>query len=109
MNINDTLDEREKSHGSYAEHAEITQALKWQMRQSKGWIKLDAEQMESLDMFAHKIGRILAGNPNFVDTWRDIAGYSTLICNSLMKKNGASDVRLVKRSVSNGEMVDEGK
>ena len=30
-------------------------------------------------MIAHKIGRILAGNPDFKDHWDDIAGYAVLI------------------------------
>ena len=34
---------------------------------------------EALDMIAHKIGRICAGNPNFKDHWADIAGYAQLV------------------------------
>jgi hypothetical protein len=40
-------------------------------------------QRESLDMIAHKIARILNGNPNVHDHWHDIAGYATLVANDL--------------------------
>jgi hypothetical protein len=39
---------------------------------------LKPEHAESLEMIAHKIGRILAGNENFHDHWDDIAGYAKL-------------------------------
>lgn len=44
----------------------------------------DAEMAElwahvaRLEMIAHKVGRILAGNPHFEDHWADIAGYARL-------------------------------
>lgn len=31
------------------------------------------------EMIAHKIARILNGDPNYADNWHDIAGYATLI------------------------------
>lgn len=39
--------------------------------------------MEAIEMIFHKIGRIGAGNPNFVDHWEDIAGYATLVAQRL--------------------------
>ena len=81
-NINDVLAARGKTHGDYGDHARITQALKMQMRTSmpdgEGWHKLTVAQRETLDMIAHKIGRILAGDPDFRDHWVDIAGYAQL-------------------------------
>lgn len=46
--------------------------------------KLNPMQSESLDMIAHKIGRIIAGDPNVEDHWRDIAGYATLVADRLV-------------------------
>lgn len=83
MSIDDTLIEREKTHGSFADHAAITQAIKLVMHDPEYWSKLNDEQKEALDMIAHKIGRIMAGNPNTHDHWYDIAGYSTLVANAL--------------------------
>ena len=72
------LDERGKTHGSFETHARIAQSLKNVMRVEPGYAKLNAEQMEAVEMIAHKIGRIIAGNPSFNDHWDDIAGYAKL-------------------------------
>lgn len=77
--IDSLLIERGKTHGDYAEHAGITQALKAVMHNTPGWAKLNDMQRETLDMNAHKVGRILAGNANFPDHWDDIAGYARLV------------------------------
>lgn len=71
------LQERAKTHGDYKAHAYITQELKRVMAEA-GSERLDVCQKESLDMIAHKIGRILAGDPNHADHWDDIAGYAKL-------------------------------
>jgi hypothetical protein len=34
-------------------------------------------------MIAHKLGRIVNGDPNYVDSWVDIAGYATLVAKRL--------------------------
>lgn len=36
-------------------------------------------------MIAHKIGRILNGDPNYADSWIDIAGYAKLVADRLEK------------------------
>lgn len=73
------LIERGKTHGDFTEHAQITQNMKACMRQYEGWSRLTPSQMEALEMIIHKIGRILAGNPNYADHWDDIAGYAKLV------------------------------
>jgi hypothetical protein len=79
------LDERGKTHGNYMVHAEITQDLKSTMRHhiSDLTVGLDDDMQETLDMIAHKIGRIIAGNPKVIDHWADIAGYAQLVANRL--------------------------
>ena len=77
--IDDLLRERAKTHGDFTEHAEITQSLKDIMHVSQNWDRLTNIQKEALEMTAHKIGRILAGDPDVVDHWADIAGYSELV------------------------------
>jgi hypothetical protein len=47
------------------------------------------DQREALDMIAHKIGRILNGDPDYSDSWRDIAGYATLVADRLDGKDEA--------------------
>lgn len=73
------LEERAKTHGEYANHAECTQALKKLMASYFNWPKLSDCQKETLEMIAHKIGRILTGNPDINDHWDDIAGYAKLV------------------------------
>ncbi len=70
--------ERGKTHGEFNDHANITQLLKAVMHGTDNWSRLSPAQKESLEMIAHKIGRILAGDPNFRDHWDDIAGYAVL-------------------------------
>lgn len=85
MNINETLEQRAKTHGNFETHAKISQALKEVMILSDGFEHLSVTQAESLEMIAHKIARILNGNPNTHDHWHDIAGYATLVANELEK------------------------
>lgn len=47
---------------------------------------LDLDQAEALDMIMNKIGRIVNGNSNNVDSWQDIAGYAQLIVERLKKE-----------------------
>ncbi len=78
-----TLAERGSRYGVFTEHARITQTLKAMMRNSPRWAQLRADQEEALEMIAHKIGRILNGDPNYADSWVDIAGYAKLVADRL--------------------------
>lgn len=82
MTVAKTLKQREKTHGNFITHALISQRLKEVMREY-GLNELDCDQTEALEMIAHKIARILNGDPNWKDHWVDVAGYSTLIANRL--------------------------
>lgn len=77
------LIERSATHGDFSVHAAATCALKDIMATFDNWQRLDVTQREALDMIAHKIGRILAGDPNFKDHWDDIAGYARLVAQRL--------------------------
>lgn len=77
------LNERGRTHGDYSEHALITQDLKRVMQQTTKYWELQPTQRETLEMIAHKIGRVLAGDPNFRDHWDDIAGYARLVAERL--------------------------
>lgn len=77
--INDTLNDREQTHGSYVQVANLTQALLMSMSYSKNWEELFPIQKEALHMIAVKIARILEGNADEVDHWHDVSGYSALV------------------------------
>lgn len=85
MSIENTLDERQKTHGEFKEQASISQALRDIVRAQDNYGKLEDYQREALDMIMHKVARILNGNPNFSDHWHDIAGYATLVEKELSK------------------------
>lgn len=82
MTVKKILAQRQKTHGKFTTHAQISQDLKNVMREH-GMNELDAYQIEALEMIAHKIARILNGNPNFNDHWIDAAGYATLVADEL--------------------------
>lgn len=77
------ITERGSRYGKFKDGAEIMQELKDVMREVDGWHNLTPSQREALDMIQHKIGRILNGDPTYDDSWKDIAGYATLIVNEL--------------------------
>ena len=77
------ITERGSRYGKFKDGAEIMQKLKDVMREVDGWHNLTPSQREALDMIQHKIGRILNGDPTYDDSWKDIAGYATLIVNEL--------------------------
>ena len=80
-----TLAERGKRYGVFKNHAQVTQDLKVVIENSlkaKG-ARLDADQKEAIDMICHKIGRIVNGDPNYADSWIDIAGYAQLVADRL--------------------------
>lgn len=78
MNSEELLLERSKTHGDFIQNSAVAQDLKRIMRRQPNWDLLNASQAEALDMIAHKIGRILAGDPKFQDHWDDLAGYAKL-------------------------------
>jgi len=86
--IDAILNERGSRYGSFVGHAEITQSFKrtaYEFAERVG-NKFAADQIEALDMIFHKLGRILNGDPNYADSWLDIAGYAKLVSDRLEGK-----------------------
>lgn len=87
------LADRRQRYGSFEGHAAISQAL--QKVVYKGFAKrgdgktaqdMTDAQREALFMILHKVARIVNGDFNYDDSWRDIAGYATLVTNLLDKE-----------------------
>jgi hypothetical protein len=95
-NVDATLTERGKRYGEFKQHAEITQSIKEPMWRTPGWDRLNASQKEALEMVAHKIGRILNGDPNYADSWHDIAGYVRLVEQELEQEKEPVEVSPTK-------------
>ena len=101
--IGDILEERGKRYGKFTGHAMITQLLKLIARgewdachgllgdaktpsghaMQQKWHSLAPDQREALEMVFHKVGRILNGDPDYADSWADIAGYAKLVADRL--------------------------
>ena len=84
--VDATLTERGSRYGKFKDHAEITQKLKNQIADFRFIHKkppLSPDQQEALEMICHKIGRIVNGDPNYADSWIDIAGYAKLVADRL--------------------------
>lgn len=83
MQVDEIIAERQKTHGDFADHAAVAYAIKDAMCSLGNIDKLSVVQREALDMIAHKIGRIIAGNADTADHWDDIAGYARLVSQRL--------------------------
>ena len=83
---NGILEERAKTHGKFEDVASASQELKRTL-QNRAKRKLNTSQIEALENIAQKMARIVCGNPNEPDHWRDIAGYATLIVNDMEAKS----------------------
>jgi hypothetical protein len=82
-NVRTILELRQQRYGSFYANADTAQLLKQAMKSLDGWEKLQVDQCEALEMIAHKIARILNGDPNYEDSWIDIAGYAKLVADRL--------------------------
>lgn len=90
-NVDKTLAERGSRYGSFDDNAGYAQAIKDVFRSSKTWEQMTPAQREGLDFIASKMGRILSGDPNYSDSWHDIAGFATLVENSIAEKERERD------------------
>lgn len=81
--ISRILEERSERYGDFDTHANLSQNLKRTMRDHPGWLNLDDDMRESLEMIQHKIARILNGDPHYADSWIDIVGYAQLVADGL--------------------------
>ena len=78
MDIQETLAQRQETHGDFKHNAAASQALKRCVEEHIGVTMTDV-QIEALHNICQKIARIITANPNHADSWHDIAGYAGLI------------------------------
>jgi hypothetical protein len=86
--IDATLAERGKRYGDFMGHARVTQRLKAVLEDElaqRGKF-LAPDQQEAIEMILNKLGRIVNGDPNYTDSWHDIAGYAKLVEDRLNKE-----------------------
>lgn len=84
-----TLHERGSRYGVFTKHAAVTQAIKAAMFDCRHRESFAPDQVEALEMIAHKLGRIVNGDPDYADSWVDIAGYAKLVADRLLTGTSA--------------------
>ena len=88
QSVNDVLEERGKRYGVFAGQARIAQSLHIVLRQGmemagKNTFDFAPDELEAMHMIVNKIARIYNGDNHYSDSWRDIAGYATLVADGL--------------------------
>ena len=84
--VETTLAERDKRYGGFINNASIAQRIKAVMHSTSNWTEMSYDKREALDQIASKIGRILTGDPEYVDNWHDLQGYPKLVEGRLTKE-----------------------
>lgn len=69
-------------YGKFKDHAYISQKLKAVLWENN-YQRMAPDQIEALEMVCHKMARILNGDPDYADSWVDIAGYAKLVADRL--------------------------
>lgn len=85
--IHAILEQRGSRYGDFDDHAKLAQNLKNQLAKV-GFYKNDkfkSIHREAADMILHKLARIVNGDPDYDDSWVDIAGYATLVADHIKK------------------------
>jgi hypothetical protein len=75
MDVLEMIAAREITHGDFRDVARIAQRFK-AIAQAEYKDKHGAVHREGMEMILHKIARMLAGDPDFDDHWKDVGGYA---------------------------------
>jgi len=101
---NSVLQERSATHGDFEHYAVISQRLKHALSGGTNWEAMDVVQREALEAVMGKLARIVTGDPNFIDHYRDIIGYTQRAMDYTAKQPLATDSKTTKFQV-NGAVV----
>lgn len=85
--VDATLAARGSRYGKFRDQAVYADKINEVMQSSPNWKTMAPDQREGLRIIANKIGRILNGDPDYSDSWHDIAGYATLV-DARLKEEG---------------------
>lgn len=88
MSVDHILNERHSEYGVFEDVARVATNLRntitLELKQ-RGKV-LAPDQNEALFMICSKIARLVNGNADHLDSWRDIAGYAQLVVDRLEGK-----------------------
>lgn len=84
----EVLKERGSRYGQFINQAGIAQGIHMMIEQGmkvtgKTRMSFHCDELEAINMIVNKLARIINGDPHYSDSWRDIAGYSTLVADRL--------------------------
>jgi len=88
MTVDNVVDERAITYGKFENLAEVSQRFKdslhyFLITRNK---YLAPDQQEAMELIFHKFARIVNGDPDHIDNWKDVAGYATLVADRLEGK-----------------------
>ena len=83
--VDDVVNERAITYGKFENLAEVSQRFKdslhyFLITRNK---YLAPDQQEAMELIFHKFARIVNGDPDHIDNWKDVAGYATLVADRL--------------------------
>lgn len=81
LTVDNILDARHKTYGAFMDVAAVATGLRAIIRDRRPDLMPDQE--EALTMICNKIARIVNGDPNHLDSWKDLAGYAQLVADRL--------------------------
>lgn len=89
MSVESILDERHAQYGTFADVSMVSVSLKnviWHELKRQGKV-LAPDQSEALAMMCAKIARLVVGNSDHLDGWKDLSGYPLLVADRLEGKS----------------------
>lgn len=84
--VKDILKARGEKYGTIKDNAHVAQEIMYALDRTNCLQKLSDVQMYAITMIATKLSRIVNGDPDYLDSWNDIAGYSTLVVDYISGK-----------------------
>jgi hypothetical protein len=85
QSVDALVNERAGKYGKFENLAEVSQRFKdslhyFLITRNK---YLAPDQQEAMELIFHKFARIINGDADYIDNWKDIAGYATLVSDRL--------------------------
>lgn len=85
--LEDTLKERGEKYGNWKEQAGVTHFIVRGLNFYGDLDEMAPYQEQALRQIAHKLARIVHGDSNYIDSWKDVAGYALLVVQHLERIN----------------------
>ena len=79
------LKDRGSRYGAFVDNARVTSEIMAVMESGKTWSQQPNTNKEAMRMIAHKIARVVSGDPFHEDNFVDIAGYAELARKEIVK------------------------